>query len=154
MEIDKMLCEVIEQEKRLRFSRLDLDTIYAVCDEAWRQLSDMGASCYIRACVGGCVVYSRCMPGASRNNEEWARRKGALCERYWRSSLHTVLAMTSQGKTLEEAGLSSVDYGFSGGSFPILLESGICVGSITVSGLSGEEDHAVVVAALGKVLGR
>ena len=62
--------------------------------------------------------------------------------------------MTSQGKTLEEAGLSSVDYGFSGGSFPIILESGICVGSITVSGLSGEEDHAVVVAALGKVLGR
>ena len=128
MEIEKMLCEVIEQERRLRFSKLDLDTIYAVCDEAWRQLSDMGAACYIRATVGGCVVYARCMPGASRNNEEWARRKGALCERYWRSSLHTVLAM--------------------------ILESGICVGSITVSGLSGEEDHAVVVAALGKVLGR
>lgn len=35
-----------------------------------------------------------------------------------------------------------------GGSFPIILDGGLIVGMITVSGLTPEKDHALVVNAL------
>lgn len=142
-----------EQEANLRFKDLDLAVITKVCDEAVSILERLKAPCYIRAAVNGTVVYARCLNGASLNNQEWARRKAALCERYWISSLHVVHNMTAGGKTLESCGMSASDYGFSGGSFPILLPSGICVGSVTVSGLKGEEDHQVVATAMAHVLG-
>ena len=49
--------------------------------------------------------------------------------------------------------MNSTEYGLSGGSFPILLESGLCIGSITVSGLKGEEDHQIVASAIADELG-
>ncbi|MGI1806717.1 heme-binding protein [Exiguobacterium sp. TDN 0502] len=35
-----------------------------------------------------------------------------------------------------------------GGSFPIILDGGLIVGMITISGLTPEEDHTIVVNAL------
>lgn len=49
--------------------------------------------------------------------------------------------------------MDSADFGFSGGSFPILLPSGICVGSLTISGLRGEEDHQIAAESIARVLG-
>ena len=142
-----------EQEARLRFPSLDLECIERVCREAESILEKLKAPCYIRAAVNGTVVHARCLPGASLNNQEWARRKANLCERYWISSLHAVCRLSAGGKSLESCGMDSADFGFSGGSFPILLPSGICVGSLTISGLRGEEDHQIAAESIARVLG-
>ena len=114
-----------EQEARLRFPSLDLECIERVCREAESILEKLKAPCYIRAAVNGTVVHARCLPGASLNG----------------------------GKSLESCGMDSADFGFSGGSFPILLPSGICVGSLTISGLRGEEDHQIAAESIARVLG-
>ena len=138
---EKLDAVIEEPERVLRFRSIDLDTISRGCCRAV-------APCYIRAVVNKTVVFAQCLEGASCNNEEWAKRKAALCERYWMSSLHAARNLEKKGQTLETCGMNSTEYGLSGGSFPILLESGLCIGSITVSGLKGEEDHQIVVSAI------
>ena len=150
---EKLDAVIEEQERVLRFRSIDLDTIYRVCCRAVERLKSMKAPCYIRAVVNKTVVFAQCLEGASCNNEEWAKRKAALCERYWMSSLHAARNLEKKGQTLETCGMNSTEYGLSGGSFPILLESGLCIGSITVSGLKGEEDHQIVVSAIADELG-
>lgn len=150
---EKLDAVIEEQERVLRFSSIDLDTIARVCSRAVEKLKNMKAPCYIRASVNKTVVFAQCLEGASCNNEEWAKRKAALCERYWMSSLHATRNLEKKGQTLESCGMNSSEYGLSGGSFPLLLESGICIGSITVSGLKGEEDHQIVASAIADELG-
>ena len=116
-------------------------------------LEERGASCHVRASVNGLLVYAYSMDGASINNQEWARRKAKLCERYSMSSLRVACRLEAEGKSLESCGMDKADYGLSGGSFPLLLSSGLCVGSITVSGLKGEEDHQIVADAIAAELG-
>lgn len=150
---EKLDAVIDEQEMVLRFSSIDLDTISRVCSRAVEKLKSMKAPCYIRAVVNKTVVFAQCLAGASCNNEEWAKRKAALCERYWMSSLHATRNLEKKGQTLEICGMNSSEYGLSGGAFPILLESGLCIGSITVSGLKGEEDHQIVASAIADELG-
>ena len=149
-EIDRI---IEEQEKLLRFGYIDLDMIARICRNAARIVRENNAIGYVRACVNKTLLYAECIPGGSRNNETWARRKANLAEYYWMSSLHATRLMERKGNTLETCGLNSTDYALSGGSFPILLESGICIGSITVSGMKGEEDHQIVASAIAKELG-
>ena len=149
MDIDAI---IEKQEKMLRFRTIDLEIIGRICRIAEDKLRRINAPCYIRASINRTVVFSLCLPGASRNNEEWARRKANLAERYWVSSLHAARNMEKKGQSALSAGLDEMDYGISGGSFPILLESGLCIGSITVSGLKGEEDHQMVAESIAEVL--
>lgn len=151
---EDLLAIVEEQERLLRFRNLSFDLVVEVCEEAVSLLRQLGASCFVLARVNGTLVYARTLEGASLNNQEWARRKANLCERYSLSSMHVVHNLESGGKTLDSCGMDSKDFGFSAGSFPILLESGVCVGSISVSGLKGEEDHQIVATALSHVLGK
>ena len=153
MSDEKLDAVIEEQERVLRFRNADLDIISRVCCRAVERLKSMKAPCYIRAVVNKTVVIAQCLEGASHNNEEWAKRKAALCERYWMSSLHATRNLEKKGQTLEMCGMNSSEYGLSGGSFPILLESGLCIGSITVSGLKGEEDHQIVASAIADELG-
>jgi uncharacterized protein (UPF0303 family) len=52
------------------------------------------------------------------------------------------------GHTLEDMVLSRDDYAWGGGGYPILIKNTGVVGSIAVSGLSGDEDHQIIVDAL------
>jgi uncharacterized protein (UPF0303 family) len=53
----------------------------------------------------------------------------------------------------EEMSLATRDHASHGGSFPIQLTGGACVGVVTVSGLPQREDHALVVEVLAGVCG-
>lgn len=141
-----------EQERKLRFSSFSFDVVERVCSKVVQSVLQKGATGFVLARVNGLTVYARCLSGGSLNNEEWARRKANLCERYGISSYHVVRKLERDGKTLASCGMNDEDYGFSAGSFPILLASGVCIGSITFSGMSGEEDHQVVAGQIAAEL--
>jgi uncharacterized protein (UPF0303 family) len=95
------------------------------------------------------------MPGATANNEDWARRKHNVVQKFERSSLAIGLDCQRQQTSLQEKnGLPLADYATHGGGFPLLLQGGVCVGSVVVSGLPQREDHQLVVDVLAAMLGR
>ncbi|ROR25793.1 heme-degrading protein [Mobilisporobacter senegalensis] len=53
----------------------------------------------------------------------------------------------------ESSLLSSFEYAAHGGAFPIIIKNVGVVGTITVSGLAQEDDHALVLAVIKEFLG-
>ena len=153
MDTDGMLKALEEQESVLRFDSIDFKTLTRISLRICEKKKSLDKTAYILTTVNGLSVFSLAMPGATKNNEDWARRKSNLTLRYSMSSLHATLNMQRNGKTLEICGMDSRDYGLSGGSFPILLKSGVCIGSITVSGMTEWEDHQTVSDAIAEELG-
>ena len=154
MEFDEdMLGFAEEQERELRSSAWSPELIYEVCSAIRKWAVDNGKGIYILARVNGFEVYASAVGTASRNNVIWAQKKARLAEQYGQSSLRVSIRAENSPRTLEEQGLNYTEYGISGGSFPLLLPSGLCIGSITVSGMTGEEDHLLVARAMREVLG-
>ena len=50
-------------------------------------------------------------------------------------------------------GLPMRDYASHGGSVPVMSTHGICIGTVTVSGLPQRDDHSMVVQALAAKCG-
>jgi uncharacterized protein (UPF0303 family) len=63
--------------------------------------------------------------------------------------------LRSLGMTLEERfELSHYEYATHGGRFPVILKGTGPIGTITISGLPQEDDHAMVVDAIRQYLGK
>ena len=87
--------------------------------------------------------------GTSPDNDEWVKRKVRLVNRFRHSSFYIGQILKSKGKRIEEAYLvSESEYAPHGGCFPVIVKGTGMVGTITVSGLSQEEDHKLVVQAI------
>ena len=77
-----------------------------------------------------------------------------MVNRFNRSSYYIGTCLEALGKTLEEQfHISSIEYAARGGSFPIIIKDVGVIGSITVSGLSQDQDHKLVVATISEYLG-
>ena len=93
------------------------------------------------------------LPGTSPDNDQWVLRKNRLVNRFQISSFQMGSLLKLQNSTLEKKyNLSSVDYAAHGGSFPIIIKNVGVVGTITVSGLTQAEDHALVIDAISAFL--
>lgn len=93
------------------------------------------------------------LPGASGNNDSWARRKGNVALLFGMSSLVARLKHEQKGHTLARSGLSDADYALSGGAVLIRVRGVGVVAVATVSGLPDTEDHALVVKAIRGLMG-
>lgn len=152
MDTDKAIAIITEQEKILRFSTVSEEDLQTIGHDAVRRIRENGKAGYVEVAVNGLVLYSESVRGASPDNMEWIRRKRNLASRFWKSSLLTALEYRKAGKTLEGRGLDWHDYALSGGSFPIILSSGLPVGTITVSGMTEWEDHQTAADAVAAFL--
>jgi uncharacterized protein (UPF0303 family) len=91
------------------------------------------------------VVLFRCvLPGATSDQEEWIRRKSNSVLRFE----HSTAFLTEQFSDRDPLGggwLEPGDYTLAGGSFPVRVRGAGVIGAVTVSGLSSDEDHQLVV---------
>jgi uncharacterized protein (UPF0303 family) len=92
------------------------------------------------------------LPGASANNDNWARRKGNTALMMGRASLIVRLSNAARGRTLAGEGLSEADYSDSGGAVPLRVTGAGVVAVATVSGLPQVEDHRLVLEAITALL--
>lgn len=98
---------------------------------------------------GGRQLFHAGLPGSTRDNDTWLRRKGRVVMRFEHSSLYVATLCQDQGFTLAERfSLPPDRYAASGGAVPIQVAGAGTIGWFGVSGLPQLEDHRLVVATL------
>jgi uncharacterized protein (UPF0303 family) len=105
---------------------------------------------------GGQQLFHAALAGSSADNDGWVERKRRVAERYGHSSYLVGTSFRARGTTFEESSRLGVEaHAAHGGSFPLRvggMNTGV-IGTVTVSGLPQEDDHALVVEALERFLG-
>ncbi|MDM7979908.1 MAG: heme-degrading domain-containing protein [Rhizobium sp.] len=149
------LIETIErQESLLVFKSFDervaLDVGQRIVDLALSQKAPV----VIDIRTSDRTLFHAALPGASPDNDNWARRKSNVTLRMHKASLRVGELNRARGRIVSaEIGLDPMDYADHGGSFPVRVEGTGVVAAITVSGLKSEEDHAMIVTVLEAYLG-
>lgn len=100
-------------------------------------------------------LFTHYMKGTSQGNIYWIRTKKNVVNHYGNSSLYVGEMFKDKGTTFKESsGLPESDYQGEGGSFPITVRGQGKVGTVTVTGLTGEEDHYLAVEGIRRFLSR
>lgn len=138
------LVELRQQEEELVFESFDNY-------DAWRLGSLMAnlaiASAYevaIDIRRHNIVIFRCVLPGPTSDQEEWIRRKSASVLRFEHSTALLSEKFSDYDPT-QGGWLAPEDYTLAGGSFPIRVRGAGVIGAITVSGLSSDQDHQLVV---------
>ncbi|WP_194398681.1 heme-degrading domain-containing protein [Microbacterium atlanticum] len=100
----------------------------------------------------GVVLFRAALRGSTANHEDWIRRKVATVVRFEESSALVGARIAAAGGEPDSVPWLPVDaYVLAGGAVPVRVRGGGVEAVVTVSGLSAEEDHALVVDALRAV---
>jgi uncharacterized protein (UPF0303 family) len=98
-------------------------------------------------------LFTHYMEGTNESNIYWVNAKKNVVKEFGHSSLYMKLHYEEQGTTFFKAtGLTDAQYQAEGGSFPLIIKGKGRVGSVTVSGLTGEEDHELAVEGISRYL--
>lgn len=94
------------------------------------------------------TLFHAALPGATPNNDAWARRKSNIALLFHEPSLLVGMKLRQAGRSLADQGLPAEDYADHGGAVPIRVRGAGVVAVATVSGLPAIEDHRLVVRGL------
>lgn len=143
-----------QQEAALRFSAFDANTAWELGSTLRAMLMERNAGGSVEIEIAGQVLFACATVGATPGQADWIRRKRNVVRRFARSTYAVGRMLERDGQTMEARhGLMLADYASHGGGFPIVVKGVGMVGSVIVSGLPQREDHALVVAAIAKLLG-
>lgn len=95
------------------------------------------------------TVFLHVCEGVCSDKHNWLRRKANTAKHFEDSTLYIKQDLQNRGKTLSDPyQLASQDYIAMGGAIPIFVKNAGMIGVITVSGLTDEADHQLIVEAL------
>ncbi|TCL56019.1 uncharacterized protein (UPF0303 family) [Kineothrix alysoides] len=102
--------------------------------------------------LNGNIIFQYATENTNLNNQNWMQRKFNTVLLMNCSSLNVWATSYIMEEQVETHGLSTKDYAFCGGGFPIRLKSGEIVAVLTVSNLPHEQDHQFIVEAISEWL--
>jgi len=151
--MNDLLNELLRQEDELQFPQFNEDTAW----ELGSLLVDIARKEQLPVTIditrGQHQLFHASRPGTSADNDEWVKRKVRLVYRMGHSSYYLGRLLASKGTCIMDKYLiPESDYAPHGGCFPIIVKGTGVVGTVTVSGLAQEDDHALVVRALREYL--
>ncbi len=95
------------------------------------------------------VLFRAALPGSTAENEAWLERKARTALHFECSTSRLAARFEDQGVDIWTAAWFDNDtFTCAGGSVPVRVRGVGVVAAVTVSGLTSDEDHDVVVAAL------
>jgi len=142
------------EEQQLQFDRFDQDVATDIGQRIVERARAHQQTVTVLVKQGDKVLFSQAMPGASPDHMDWIRRKNNLVARTGHSSFYTHNEVRQRGGDHDALpGLDMRDFAAHGGAFPVVLRGAGMVGTVTVSGLPGAQDHGLVVATLKDYLG-
>lgn len=151
--MENLLKELEAQEQQLQFDRFSNEDAAELGLALYRTAKEKNLPVTIDITRNGHQLFHLSMPGTSPDNDQWVARKIKLVNRMGMSSYRVGTLLRSLGMTLEERfELSHYEYAAHGGCFPVILKGTGPIGTITISGLAQEEDHAMVVNAIREYL--
>ena len=147
--MEDILRELLQEEQDLQFTKFSEATAW----EIGSQLVERSARDHLPVTIditrGDHQLFHASLYGTSPDNDEWVKRKVRLVNRFRHSSFYMSQLLKSKGKRIEEAYLvDESKYAPHGGCFPVIVKGTGMIGTITVSGLSQEEDHKLVVQTI------
>jgi|SRR5687768_2824965 len=151
--MNDILKQLLQEEQDLQFTKFNETTAWRIGSQLVEQLRRENLSITIDITRGDHQLFHASLGGTSADNDEWIKRKVRLVYRFGHSSFYMGQLLKSKGKSIEEAYLlSESQYAPHGGCFPIIVKNTGVVGTLTVSGLTQEEDHKLVVQAIRSFL--
>ena len=149
IETDIQRCK--EEEERIRFASFDHELSYRIGIALHEEAQTRGASVTIDIRAYGQQLFHLAMGGTAPDNDRWIERKIAVVNRFGKSSFLVGRELAREELTIgERYFVSPLEFSPHGGCFPVRLRSGGIIGTVTVSGLTQQEDHALVAAVLEK----
>ncbi|MRV70364.1 heme-degrading domain-containing protein [Duganella sp. FT92W] len=144
-----MLAALAREEQALQFAAFSNDDALALGLKLVERAREMGKAVTVDITRNGHQLFHHAMAGTTPDNANWVRRKNNVVQRYGRSSWHVGTQYRSKGKTFEaDSGADPADFAAHGGAFPLSLRGTGVIGTVTVSGLPQQEDHALVTSVL------
>jgi uncharacterized protein (UPF0303 family) len=137
---------------RFRFTSMDHEAAVALGEDLVRRSRAKGWSMAVSVKLGDHEVFHVALPGATPINDNWIRRKRNLIELTGEPTFLVGQRLAAEGKTLDDLNLDEVDFAPAGGGYPLIVND-VVVGSVIVSGVPQQDDHALVVEALSALVG-
>ena len=151
----ELLKELEQQEKELQFDTFSNEDAVAIGMSIYERAKKENLPLTVDITRNGQQLFHLAMPGTSADNDQWIIRKCRLANRFQMSSFRVGTMLRCEGVTLEERFfISAMEYAPFGGCFPILIKDTGMIGTITVSGLAQEDDHAIVVETIKEYLNK
>jgi uncharacterized protein (UPF0303 family) len=137
------------QEQALQFTAFDNDAALAIGNRIVEQAKADKVAVTVDVTVNRNPLFFHAMAGTSPNNADWIRRKSNLVNRTGHASFYVHTDAVAKGRDYDNLPtFDPKDFAAHGGAFPIVVKGTGQIGTITVSGLAGVDDHAMVVRAL------
>ena len=142
-----------EQERAMQFNRFDNNTAIDIGLKLLEAARDRKYPVTIDITRCRHQLFHASLPGTTSANDEWIRRKVNSVYRFETSSLILQLNTEKSGRTFQDQYfVDPDDYVAAGGSFPVRVINTGFVGTITVSGMTSQEDHNLIIEVLKSYL--
>lgn len=146
---NEFIKELEKQEEELQFTQFNNAMALELGMKFVEKAKSEGLIITIDITRNGHQLFHYSFDGTGPDNDQWIIRKNRVVNRFNKSSFLVGASLRNSGRTLEEAWfVSSLEYACNGGAFPIIIKNVGVVGTITVSGLSEEEDHSLAVEVI------
>ncbi|MBA2937379.1 heme-degrading domain-containing protein [Paenibacillus sp. CGMCC 1.16610] len=149
---DDLLKTLLQEETDLQFSVFTNETAYRVGNRIIEKAMKENKAIVVNIRKNNELLFYSRMVGTSSNNDEWVTWKNNVVNHFGHSSYYMHVLLKSTASTVEASGLNPIDYKAEGGAFPLTLKDEGIVGTISVSGLPGEEDHNMITSVLKELL--
>lgn len=149
---DALLKSLLQEEADLQFTEFTNNTAYQVgtriIEKAFRESKNIVVNIQKD---GELLFYAR-MNGTNEGNDQWVNWKNNVVHHFKHSSYYMHVYLRSIGASVEAHNLDPENNKAEGGSFPLIVKNAGIAGTITVSGLSGDQDHAMITSILHEYL--
>ena len=152
-EREARLAVIKKQENQAQFQSFSEEIAFDFGSTIYSIARSKRAAVIVNIRTSDRALFHAAMPGATPDNDEWARRKSNVVLRYHVSSLHFGDTLALKGRIINpDMGIDMMNYAAHGGSFPIRVKKAGVVAAVTVSGLPQLDDHRMIVEALDQYL--
>ncbi len=148
-----LLEQILRQEQDYQFTKFTNQTAIELGNAILERAHKLGKLIVVDIRKNGQVLFHAKMDETGLNNDRWIARKINVVNHFGHCSYYMNVLYKSWNTTIQDnAFVDPMEYAAEGGCFPVLIRNVGPVGTISVSGLSGEEDHEMIVAVLEQLL--